>query len=135
MIKRIVNRVRRALAEGGWVVALAVFLLSGILATADLHPVKRGVEVITSAREVSAADICKRDETKLAFVTNHDGLQHYAARYESASVRYDLTWLPTSSSVVVEQLRGRDLDMWVEQITADFSACVASKPVEHVSVH
>lgn len=133
---------RDAMAGGGALATVAALLIGGV-AGDQAQPIGAGKDVIgLSGGAITAAEICERPETDVYLVTAPNGEQRYQARYEvldadgvpvNGESRYDLTWLPGGTIVVVEETKGREFDQWHEQTLDGFwTACVAAKDVTPV---
>lgn len=124
------NWIRTALAGGGLLVAGASFV-AGNLTGEQVKPTS--IVSGSGSDRITAASICQKPETQVYRVTDPaSGEQHFQARYEDASVRYDLTWQVDPSVVAVEELRGASFTPWVEQWSPEMSNCLRTKTIEDV---
>lgn len=120
--------------DWGWRATLAFAALTGavwlLVAAYVVNPVREAGDAIglSPASPEVAVSLCRKPQTQITLV-NSPGDRYYVATWEEPGLRYDLTWRADGDSIAVEKLRGRDFDLWAEQISPEFLNCVSNKPV------
>jgi hypothetical protein len=144
-MRKLKAMIERAVKSRLALVAFAGLALTGMLTIVDISATRVVVEVkghgneVTVTRnadlDVTAVDVCKKDATEVALVTNTvSGESHYAALYKDDDVRYDLTWQVSGDAIAIEALRGSETKLGVEKMSQEFATCINGKPVRRVSV-
>ena len=120
---------RRAFSSYGWLVALAVAVLALVFAAYVVNPVEEAGDAIGFSPDspLVATTLCGKPETVITLI-NQPQDRYYTAIWEEPGLRYDLTWRADGTSIAVEKMRGRDFDVWAEQVSTDFLTCVTSRP-------
>lgn len=112
-------------------------ILAVLIATAALwfsvaefagNPVEEVKTALSPEAGEVALKLCLKPETTVTLVKTPSG-SFYEGKYEEPGLRYDLTWQAAGTSVAVERTRGRDFDLWAEQIDLAFWNCVDTKTI------
>jgi hypothetical protein len=107
------------------------FLAFG-MSSGGANPVEKAKDIAFSpAPGEVAMSLCKKPETKITLVRSPSN-PYFEALYATAELRYDLTWQIDGGSVAVERTKGRDFDVWAEQIDASFHDCIKARSAEIV---
>lgn len=114
-----------------WLLAVTVLVLVLVFATyvrpaaPIIDPIVDAVGFSPNESEV-ALKLCLKPETVITLVNSPQD-RYYQALWEEPGLRYDLTWRADGTAVAVEKTRGRDFDVWAEQIDTPFLTCVSSR--------
>lgn len=116
----------------GWLLALVAVLLAWAWAAFAPQPVSNPLEPVARALNpepgVVAQSLCDKGQltVKQTLIPQHN---YYEATSISGDTRYDLTWQEGGNAIAVERTQGRKFDIWSEDVTPEFLACVANHQI------
>ena len=140
MIKFLHKHAEEAGLGAAMLLVVAALWIAWVFAAAVTNPADQaakklvdpafGTNIGRTAQPTATALCGYTDFTAVLVVQGID--KHYEGKIVREDVRYDLTWQIGGNVVAVEELRGRELKLWTDQVDDGFIACIASKDIPEV---